>query len=202
MSHLKHPSRDGLSALANEAHPELKRALRRWAEEQRLLRMGPKALLIHLADAADEKACVQVLVRQLQDLMNVSPRTISAYLCELKAGGLISAWGRPLRSPGGWRWSYRVAARDTEITRLVLNPPARLMPALDAFAPETLEEFREDFGEDAVKEYLIGSMVCPETDTLKPRSKEALEFFVFEALDFLLQCGVFVGEVLKTPTHG
>lgn len=72
--------------------------------------------------------------------------------------------------------------------------PARLVPALDAFAAETLDEFREEFGTFAFEEFLAHATVCTVTCTLKPECEEAWIWFLAHATHFFLDCGVGVGE--------
>jgi hypothetical protein len=197
MTDPKHSLRGRLPAIANDTPTAMNKALRRWAQEQLLLRAGLKAFLMHLADHADEQARVSVLSRYFQNLMNLSSRTVTCYLRELEAEQLITATGDFIRVPGGSLAIYRLAPGEAEIDLLVESPPARLVPALEAMPREMLDEFRDMFGGDAVFEYLVGSMVCPATGTLKPKSETARSFLAVEANEFFLEWGGLVGEVAK-----
>lgn len=96
--------------------PELRNELRRWAEAQKGLSVGPKAFLMHLANHADDQARAFVVSRHFQTLMNISPRSVTYYLRRLESMELIAPTG------------------DFEIRRFTRLTLYRLAPGDDAIS--------------------------------------------------------------------
>lgn len=121
MSQTKGNRRSYYAPPTNEAPTRLKRALWRWAEEQGHLKLGPKALLNHLADHADEEGRVFIFGRHFRKLMNISPRTLTNYIRKLEAEGLIFDIGQKRVIPSAQLALYRLAPDDAAISMLLVQ---------------------------------------------------------------------------------